>query len=113
MLAWDEDFKTNVGKYVPGVLIGNKSDLIEEEHVDAGEIDQVAATLGVTYLETSAKTGDHVLDAFRYIAALLAEKSGSSGLVHLHARIHRPEFHDDALFARKGSIDDRCNRGEY
>jgi len=53
------------------ILLGNKSDL--ERQVDRAEAEDLAKRLGCDYLETSAKTGDNVEKAFKYIAKACVE----------------------------------------
>ena len=63
---WLKEFRQFAGAKVPFVLIGNKSDLIADvgEVVDRVEAREFAEKENSIYLETSAKTGDNVEDAF-------------------------------------------------
>lgn len=49
------------------VVIGNKSDLEDQIEVSNEQLEQVAATLSTVCYTTSAKTGDSVEQAFRYL----------------------------------------------
>jgi GTPase SAR1 family protein len=54
------------GEDIPFVLIGNKADLIEDvgRVIDQKEARQFAEGEGSLYIETSAKTGENVDEAF-------------------------------------------------
>ena len=54
------------GESIPFVLIGNKADLIEDvgEVIDRNEARNLAESEGSIYIETSAKTGLAVDEAF-------------------------------------------------
>ncbi len=63
---WLKDLHEYAGKNIPFVLIGNKVDLIEKsDELSERESAQVFAKKEKTYyVETSAKTGENVEDAF-------------------------------------------------
>ncbi len=52
---------------VPGVLLLNKRDLVEEWELD-GEAVAEFREAGLAVMETSAKTGENVAEAFAYLA---------------------------------------------
>jgi len=63
---WLTEIRQFAGENIPFVLIGNKLDLIEDVGVviDRDEARQFAESEGSIYLETSAKTGEGVDEAF-------------------------------------------------
>ena len=63
---WLKEFRQFAGANIPFVLIGNKSDLIADvgEVIDRAEPREFAENKNSIYIETSAKTGDNVEDAF-------------------------------------------------
>jgi small GTP-binding protein len=63
---WLTEIRQFAGENIPFVLIGNKSDLLEDvgEVIDRSEARAYAENEGSIYIETSAKTGDNVDDAF-------------------------------------------------
>jgi len=54
------------------ILVGNKIDL--EREVQSSEGEALAAELGLSYIETSAKTGENINDAFRMLALQMIKK---------------------------------------
>ncbi|MFX1466942.1 MAG: Rab family GTPase [Promethearchaeota archaeon] len=67
---WFNDLYTNCGE-IPVILIGNKIDLIDKRNVFKEEGEQYAIQKGVPFHETSAKTGDYVIDAMDELAKLI------------------------------------------
>ncbi len=63
---WLNEFRQFAGNKVPFILIGNKADLLEDigEVVERSEAQKFAENEGSIYIETSAKTGDNVEEAF-------------------------------------------------
>jgi small GTP-binding protein len=58
-------------KEAPGItliLVGNKIDLTDSRQVSKEEGEELAKQLGLSYIETSAKTGENIEDAFRMLA---------------------------------------------
>jgi small GTP-binding protein len=64
--GWISSIKKTVKRTIPMVLLGNKLDL--ERDVDLEEAEDTAKRLSCEYLETSAKTGENVEQAFEKIA---------------------------------------------
>jgi small GTP-binding protein len=53
------------GKVVPSVFVGNKCDLVDNHAFGKAELESVASAYDSPFYITSAKTGNHVEDAFR------------------------------------------------
>lgn len=56
------------------ILIGNKIDLKDERAVKLEEGNKLAEELELSYIETSAKTGENINDAFKMLALLMIKK---------------------------------------
>ena len=64
--GWVSSIKKTVKKSIPMVMVGNKLDL--ERQVERSEAEDLASRINCIYLETSAKTGENVENAFEIIA---------------------------------------------
>jgi len=68
---WIEEVRANVKSEIPLLLVGNKSDLIDQRVVSLEEINSFTSTFNLYYMETSAKTGEGVGDCFHILACLM------------------------------------------
>ena len=66
---WLPDIRTHVGD-IPVLVIANKIDLKDERKITSEMCKQKGEELGIEFFETSAKTGDHVKEAFETIAKM-------------------------------------------
>ncbi len=64
---WMEEVGKITGK-LPGVLLGNKADLVDQRVVSVEEGQALADQLGIIYVETSAKEGQNVEDSFKLLS---------------------------------------------
>lgn len=64
-------FKDSVTKF----LVGNKSDLEHKRAVTTEKAQSYAEIMGMKYIEVSAKTAEHVNEAFHSITCMLIEKN--------------------------------------
>jgi small GTP-binding protein len=70
---WYNDLKKALSRTIPIVIVGNKSDLVEEIVISEEQIKEVAKQFDFHYILTSALTGENVNDAFLYIAYRVVE----------------------------------------
>ncbi|KAH7290183.1 hypothetical protein KP509_30G035400 [Ceratopteris richardii] len=68
---WVEEVRTERGRDVIIMLVGNKTDLVDKRQVSIEEGDAKAKEFGVMFIETSAKAGFNIKALFRKIAAAL------------------------------------------
>ncbi len=74
---WFKELKENAGE-VPFVLIGNKLDLVEDvgRTLDPEETNKFAESKGSIYIETSAKTGENIEQAFTELCLKIGASRG-------------------------------------
>jgi small GTP-binding protein len=74
---WYSEMNKYVGYDVPFILIGNKSDLLPDigDVIDPNEPKNFAETNESIYIQTSAKTGENVEDAFVKLTKTLVSKA--------------------------------------
>ena len=72
---WQADIKNCLNNDLPGLILGNKNDLVSQRKVNETEIKKLAEQLKLGYFETSALTGENVHEAFLKFAAILYEQS--------------------------------------
>ncbi|MFX1259129.1 MAG: Rab family GTPase, partial [Promethearchaeota archaeon] len=70
---WFKDTNKAIPKKIPFILVGNKSDLIDEIVVSEQDIKCKADKLNLDYLLTSAKTGDNINELFHDLTYLFFE----------------------------------------
>ena len=69
---WIETVRRLCGP-IPGIIAANKSDLADEFKVEAAEAQTLADATQLSVLNTSAKTGQNVEEAFKEIGAGMAQ----------------------------------------
>lgn len=74
--SWYDDLEKGVPKGLPLMLIGNKIDLPPIVQSESGR--RMAGDLRADFIETSAKTGENIQEAFERIARKLCEAVSAS-----------------------------------
>ncbi|OCF42378.1 hypothetical protein I317_03753 [Kwoniella heveanensis CBS 569] len=59
------------GQRIPLVIVGNKSDLIDEREIETSEGEKLAASWGCSYYEASARTSTNITPIFEDIVRQL------------------------------------------
>lgn len=75
--SWLEE----IGEHAPTVrriLIGNKSDLVDQRAIDEADARAFAKKNGMQYMETSAKSADNVTEAFLAMTKDIYESTGDT-----------------------------------
>jgi len=70
---WHKEIK-EASPTISLVLVGNKIDLVDDRQVTTEEGQALAQKLGLTYIETSAKDGTNIQDAFKMLALQMIKR---------------------------------------
>ena len=71
---WFSDVSRLASNDVCTILIGNKSDLNEQRKIKTSEGKNLASSLGIPFLETSAKNANNVDEMFLKMASVIKQK---------------------------------------
>jgi small GTP-binding protein len=76
MKTWVSEMHSILVDDIPKVIIGNKSDLISDigQVVDRNEAEEYSENQKSIYIETSAKTGENVEEAFKELTLRMVER---------------------------------------
>ena len=68
---WIEEVRANIKYEIPLLLVGNKSDLMDQRTISIEEINQFTKAFNLYYIEASTKTGENVEEAFEALTRLI------------------------------------------
>ncbi|KAJ2888577.1 ras GTPase [Coemansia aciculifera] len=77
---WLQEIDRYASEGVNKLLVGNKSDLVDARQVDFTAAKELADTLGISFLETSAKDSTNVEQAFLTMAKQIKDRMGASNV---------------------------------
>ena len=75
---WQLDIRRHLDMEIPGLIMANKNDLVDQRRVSIEEISKLADELGLEYFETSALTGENIDGAFYRLGDLILKKQKSA-----------------------------------
>lgn len=84
VVRWFNDVNNLASQNVCKILIGNKTDLFNDRVVTEKEGRELARSLGVGFLETSAKTAENVHEMFITLARSIKDQIYGKKLASLH-----------------------------
>ncbi|UCC19092.1 MAG: GTP-binding protein [Promethearchaeota archaeon] len=70
---WFKEIK-KVSPSISLILVGNKIDLVEDRAISFEQGELLAQKLSLSYIETSAKTGENINDAFKMLALQMIKR---------------------------------------
>ncbi|XP_038057642.1 ras-related protein Rab-13-like isoform X2 [Patiria miniata] len=74
LTSWLEDVKKYAPEDVDIIILGNKSDVVEQRVVSKEAGEEFAKNQGLKFFETSANDNTNIMEAFEEMAVLLASK---------------------------------------
>uniref|UniRef100_A0A674MRQ0 small monomeric GTPase n=1 Tax=Takifugu rubripes TaxID=31033 RepID=A0A674MRQ0_TAKRU len=84
---WLDEIDRYACESVSRLLVGNKSDLVGRKVVDAAAAQDLASSLEISFLETSAKNSDNVEKVFLTMASDIHQRlSAEEGAIHQQSR---------------------------
>lgn len=76
---WFQEIDRYATEGVNKLLVGNKSDVTDKKVVEYAVAKEFADSMGIPFIETSAKQSTNVQEAFLAMAAQIKERLGGSG----------------------------------
>jgi Ras-related protein Rab-1A len=76
VLQWLEEVKRYASDTVNIIVIGNKCDLVTKRVVDSADAKRLCTDRGYQYVETSAKSGTNIEQAFNDLAIMIKRRVG-------------------------------------
>jgi Ras-related protein Rab-1A len=87
---WLEEIKRYACADVNKLLVGNKSDMADKRAVMTSQGEELAQSLGIPFLETSAKTAANVEQTFITMAAEIKKRVAATQTQAPNANVIRP-----------------------
>ena len=87
--GWFREIDKHAVENVNKIMIGNKADLNESRVISTEQGQQLANTLGVQFLETSAKESFNVAETFTLIAQEIKSKTATGAKVQNKVKLEK------------------------
>ena len=87
--SWFKEIEKYASENVNKIMIGNKADLNDSRAVSTEQGQELAKTLGVQFMETSAKESFNVSEAFTIMAQEIKSKIAASAKVQNKVRTEK------------------------
>ncbi|MFX1309323.1 MAG: GTP-binding protein [Promethearchaeota archaeon] len=71
--SWFKEIKS-VSPTISLILVGNKIDLVDDRVISIDQGEELAKKLSLSYIETSARTGENINDAFKMLALQMIKR---------------------------------------
>ncbi|NHI93428.1 MAG: GTP-binding protein [Candidatus Lokiarchaeota archaeon] len=68
--GWYQNILDHIKESIPCVLVANKIDLVDQRIISSEKGKELADSLDMEYIETSAKTGENITNAFKLIGKI-------------------------------------------
>ncbi|XP_056139012.1 ras-related protein Rab-1B-like [Lampris incognitus] len=96
---WLEEIERYACENVSRLLVGNKSDLITKKVIDCATAQELASSLRIPFMETSAKNSGNVERAFLTMASEIHKRLSSEGGMHNEtAKAHSTKINSAPLW---------------
>ena len=102
--TWIEEVRANAKTEIPFLLVGNKSDLLDQRAITLEEINSFTRNFNLYYMETSAKTGEGVGDCFYILACLMIGSGVPDQLISNEVVFNPGEISSSVPVARKPTL---------
>ena len=78
---WSKEVKDTVSESTEIVIVGNKSDLVDNRKIEEKDIELFMSENNLKYFESSAKNGSNIDQVFQYFTEVVLEKIKNKEIV--------------------------------
>lgn len=102
--SWMEDINNFGPKEIKILIVGNKSDLVDDRIVTFNEINIFISKLNVNYIEVSAKTGNNIGLLFENLTRMMVKKEMENDKKKKKKKIDRSHVQTDRSIALDNTV---------
>ena len=106
--SWVSELKRNIEEAIILVVVGNKSDRVEERKIDSEEGRTYAVSIGASYHETSALYGEGIEAIFQTTAAEMLKLTNYND-VNTSIKVYNDGLNDQDIVTTPSSEEDFRN----